>query len=551
MLRELHIENIAVIETLDVSFDSGLTALTGETGAGKSILIDSIGMLLGSRTSRDIVRTGCDKAFVGAAFDNSFFIRQKLAEIGIEADDDIILVSRDITADGRSSARINGRQVTSSILRDIGASLINIHGQHDNITLLDPAKHLPMLDSFAGDISQREEYVDAYIKAEDIRKRIKALSVDDREKEARTDLLKYQIKELEDADLRQGEEEELEKRKSVLVNKEKIIDGINRVCELLSEGETNIRDMLSDAVREISSVERYDEALVPIAEKLDTAYSALEDSVSEIFDYRDGSDYSLNELDDIEQRLDIIYKFKRKYGSTIEQMLDYLEKARKELDEMEFSGEKLEKLNAEYSVCKAELDAKAATLTAVRTAAAKDLAKRICEELSFLDMPKVVFEVSIRKKELDVTGADDVEFLISANVGQEPRPLSKIASGGELSRIMLAVKNILNQNDVQTLIFDEIDTGVSGSAAQKIAIKLRQMSKSAQVIVVTHLPQIASYADEHFKIIKENDSAHTYTRLEKLDKAGRTKELARIMGGESITETLLRTASEMLENNSK
>ncbi|MGN0989709.1 MAG: DNA repair protein RecN, partial [Eubacteriales bacterium] len=507
MLRELHIENIAVIETLDVSFDSGLTALTGETGAGKSILIDSIGMLLGSRTSRDIVRTGCDKAFVGAAFDNSFFIRQKLAEIGIEADDDIILVSRDITADGRSSARINGRQVTSSILRDIGASLINIHGQHDNITLLDPAKHLPMLDSFAGDISQREAYVDAYIKAEDIRKRIKALSVDDREKEARTDLLKYQIKELEDADLRQGEEEELEKRKSVLVNKEKIIDGINRVCELLSEGETNIRDMLSDAVREISSVERYDEALVPIAEKLDTAYSALEDSVSEIFDYRDGSDYSLNELDDIEQRLDIIYKFKRKYGSTIEQMLDYLEKARKELDEMEFSGEKLEKLNAEYSVCKAELDAKAATLTAVRTAAAKDLAKRICEELSFLDMPKVVFEVSIRKKELDVTGADDVEFLISANVGQEPRPLSKIASGGELSRIMLAVKNILNQNDVQTLIFDEIDTGVSGSAAQKIAIKLRQMSKSAQVIVVTHLPQIASYADEHFKIIKENGSA--------------------------------------------
>ncbi len=551
MLRELHIENIAVIETLDVSFDSGLTALTGETGAGKSILIDSIGMLLGSRTSRDIVRTGCDKAFVGAAFDNSFFIRQKLAEIGIEADDDIILVSRDITADGRSSARINGRQVTSSILRDIGASLINIHGQHDNITLLDPAKHLPMLDSFAGDISQREEYVDAYIKAEDIRKRIKALSVDDREKEARTDLLKYQIKELEDADLRQGEEEELEKRKSVLVNKEKIIDGINRVCELLSEGETNIRDMLSDAVREISSVERYDEALVPIAEKLDTAYSALEDSVSEIFDYRDGSDYSLKELDDIEQRLDIIYKFKRKYGSTIEQMLDYLEKARKELDEMEFSGEKLEKLNAEYSVCKAELDAKAATLTAVRTAAAKDLAKRICEELSFLDMPKVVFEVSIRKKELDATGADDVEFLISANVGQEPRPLSKIASGGELSRIMLAVKNILNQNDVQTLIFDEIDTGVSGSAAQKIAIKLRQMSKSAQVIVVTHLPQIASYADEHFKIIKENDSANTYTRLEKLDKAGRTKELARIMGGESVTETLLRTASEMLENNSK
>lgn len=551
MLRELHIENIAVIETLDVSFDSGLTALTGETGAGKSILIDSIGMLLGSRTSRDIVRTGCDKAFVGAAFDNSFFIRQKLAEIGIEADDDIILVSRDITADGRSSARINGRQVTSSILRDIGASLINIHGQHDNITLLDPAKHLPMLDSFAGDISQREAYVDAYIKAEDIRKRIKALSVDDREKEDRTDLLKYQIKELEEADLHQGEEEELEKRRSVLVNKEKIIDGINRVCELLSEGETNIRDMLSDAVREISSVERYDEALVPIAEKLDTAYSALEDSVSEIFDYRDGSDYSLNELDDIEQRLDIIYKFKRKYGSTIEQMLDYLEKARKELDEMEFSGEKLEKLNAEYSACKAELDAKAATLTAVRTAAAKDLAKRICEELSFLDMPKVVFEVSIRKKELDATGADDVEFLISANVGQEPRPLSKIASGGELSRIMLAVKNILNQNDVQTLIFDEIDTGVSGSAAQKIAIKLRQMSKSAQVIVVTHLPQIASYADEHFKIIKENDSAHTYTHLEKLDKAGRTKELARIMGGESITETLLRTASEMLENNSK
>ncbi len=551
MLRELHIENIAVIEKLDVSFGPGFTVLTGETGAGKSILIDSIGMILGSRTSRDLVRTGCEKAFACATFDNNEALKRELAGVGIDADDDVVIVSRELTVEGRSSARINGRSVTGSVLRQIGTSLINIHGQHDNILLLDPTKHLPFLDEFARDGETVSGYREAYDKALDALRRIKALSLDDSDKQERIDLLRYQINEIESAGLDPDEEQQLQQRRIVLMNKEKITDRVNLAYEHLRDGEKNARDLVSDAAVAVGDSVRYDPELEGINSKLNDILSELDDVTAELYDYKENEDFSEEELNSVEQRLGLIHKFKRKYGEDIPAMLEYLEKAKTELEQIEFSGEELEKLRQQYAVLKADMLKKASALSSVRHKAAEELEKLICGELAFLDMPKVVFKVSFSEKRPEPDGMDVVEFLISANVGQEPKPLGKIASGGELSRIMLAVRNILNRDDAQTLIFDEIDTGVSGQAAQKIAIKLRQMSETVQVIVVTHLAQIASYADTHFRISKDSDALHTYTKLTKLDLDGRAQELARIMGGNDISETMLRTAREMLINNSK
>ena len=546
MLTNLHIENIAIIDNLDVEITSGFIVLTGETGAGKSIIIDAINMLLGDRVSRDIVRTGEKKAFVSAVFtdiDNA--ISEKLTELGYDSSDDLIL-SRELSSEGRSIARINGRPVSVSVLREIGTRLVNIHGQHDNTSLLDSDIHISFLDKYAKNDVVRNDYVEAYTKAITLKRKIENLTANDSEKEHRTEILKYQINEIESADLKENEDKTLEQRQEILVNGEKIISSLNIMKKLISEDDLNIHDMLSSCVRESKLLSRYDSSQTHINEKLVDISAYLDEITDQLNAYSDRLDFDPNELDMIEERLDLIHRLKRKYGETIPDIYKYLDNARKELDSMEFSDVILQELSEEFKEAKAEMKLKAQELTRTRVEAAARLEIAMIETLSFLEMPKVRFAVSIKSKKFDKSGADDVEFLLSANMGEELKPLNKIASGGELSRIMLGIKNVLTDNSVQTMIFDEIDTGISGKAAQKVAIKLKEMSACGQVIVITHLAQIAAYADTHFKIVKETVSDRTHTVLTRLSHEERRDELARIMGGINITDSLLATAEEML-----
>lgn len=549
MFTSLHIENIAVIETADISFSAGLNVLTGETGAGKSMIIDAINMITGGRTSRDIIRTGCQKAYVSATFNNlDSTVSSLLNEFGIDAEDGELIVSREINIDGRSVARANGRQITVSMLRELGKNLINIHGQHDNIALSDPSTHLSYLDSFAENETERVEYAEKYAKVKNIQKQIDLLSVDEHEKAMRTDILRYQINELEAAALTAGEDELLEKRRLSLVNREKVINGFYAAKEALCGGETNARDLASSAVNELEYIARFDEDAASLSERLNDVFAELDDISDEISHYADNLDDDISELDGIEARLDMIRGFRRKYGSTVAQMLDFLEKAKEELEKIEFSDEKIAVLQKELTAAMTELDKASKKLTESRKNAAEKLEKAITGELVFLDMPKVRFSVDIKDKQQEKDGADRVEFLISANIGEALKPLASIASGGELSRIMLAVKNILSKNSAVMLVFDEIDTGVSGRAAQKIAIKLKQMAKKGQVAVVTHLAQIAAKADTHFVISKESKDGRTYTKVTPVSGEARINEIARIMGGDSITPALLQTAREMIDN---
>lgn len=548
MLRVLHIENIAVIECADIAFDRGFNVLTGETGAGKSIVIDAISAIIGERAYRDMIRTGTEKASVQAAFSDvpelSWF-----ADNGVSYEKETV-IQREIFLDGRNVCRVNGSLVSVSVLRKLGGQLIDIHGQHDSASLFDEGSHLQFLDDFAANENLRTSYKEKYDAVMNLRREIERISMDEGEKLRRMETLRYQIAEIEKAALEVEEDTVLEERRKLLQNSEKLSDGMETAVQALyGNDETDgAVALLQEAERELARLSRYTDAYASMQEKLNDLMYQVQDVAEELWDAKDDLSYSPQELDRIEERLDTIHRLRKKYGVTCEDILSYMEKAKTELDEIEFADDHLEKLRKKLQKAEAEAWSAADTLTKNRQEKAKVLAMAICEELAQLDMPKVQFSCEFAKTELTPTGADGVAFYMSANAGEALKPMSKVASGGELARIMLAMKNVQAEKDrIDTLIFDEVDTGVSGRAAQKVAEKLRSVAQNKQVLCVTHLPQLAALADTHLLIAKEERSGRTYTTVTPLDKAGRTRELARIIGGTNITETTLRSAEEMLQ----
>lgn len=553
MLSLLHIENIAVISQADIAFERGFNVLTGETGAGKSIVIDSIGAIIGERTSRDLIRTGAKSARVSAVF-RELPALAWFEEQGIAPDENgELLLERSIQADGKNICRVNGRPVLVTQLRELGRQLLNIHGQHDGQQLLDETCHLTYLDGFAGDAPAVETFQAAYEQVQSVRKALRALEMDEGEKARRMDTLQYQIEELERAELRAGEEETLSARRDVLRNSQRLTDAVDEAWQALTGGEdgAGAAALLADAQGSLHSGGRYSQALAKLAEQAAELHYAAEDLAEQLREVRASLEFYPGELDEVEGRLDVLYRLKRKYGDSVEAMLDYLEHCRKELDEIRFSEDRVEQL--QDSLKKAIKCAKqaGAALSETRKAAARRLAQRIQSELTQLDMPKVRFQVQFEPKAgedaMDETGMDEVRFLMSANVGEDLKPIHKIASGGELARIMLALKNVLAENDqVTTMVFDEVDTGVSGRAAQKVAEKLFEVARSRQVLCVTHLPQIAAMGDVHFSVEKGEADGRTFTAVETLDRARRRQELARLTSGEHISEVALEGAEEML-----
>lgn len=549
MLTSLKIENVAIIESAAIEFGCGLNVLTGETGAGKSIVIDSINAILGERTSRDIIRTGAQSAKVYAVFEDvNAKVREFLDENGIDCEDGVLIINRTLSREGKNICRLNGAPVTVSMLREIGGELIDIHGQHDNQSLLSPEKHCGFVDSFAGNADIIADYREKYGRLCEIRSKLKKLTSDESSKSQRIDFLTYQIDELEKAEISIGERDELKARKALFDNSQKVIESLNVAYEALKADGAGI-DMIAAAESEISDASAYMETLSEASEKITDIRYELEDIAETVRDAMSEVDFDSFELEDIAERLDLLYRLSKKYGDTEEEMLEYLENAKAELDNIAFSEEKVKELQAQEKAALAETSAAAERLTESRKAAGESLSNAICSELEFLDMPNVRFVVKCGDVGLTENGKDEIEFLISANVGEDPKPLAKIASGGELSRIMLAIKNVLAETDgVDTMIFDEIDTGVSGRAAQKIAMKLRSASKGRQVICVTHLAQIAAQGDVHLYISKSVSDGKTYTNIKSLIEEERVAEIARIMGGMEITKLQLESAREMLKN---
>lgn len=549
MLTSLKIENVAIIESAAIEFGCGLNVLTGETGAGKSIVIDSINAILGERTSRDIIRTGAQNAKVYAVFEDvNAKVRNFLDENGIDCEDGVLIINRTLSREGKNVCRLNGAPVTVSMLREIGSELIDIHGQHDNQALLSPEKHCGFVDSFAGNAEIIADYREKYGRLCEVRSKLKKLTTDESSKSQRIDFLTYQIDELEKAEITPGERDELKARKTLINNSQKVIESLNVAYEALKADGAGI-DMITDAESEISDASAYIEALGEASEKITDIRYELEDIAETVRDAMSEVDFDQSELEEIDERLDLLYRLSKKYGNTEEEMLEYLEKAKTELDNIAFSEEKVKELQKQEKEALAETEAAAKKLTESRKTAGEKLSEAICSELEFLDMPNVRFVVKCDDIGLTENGKDEIEFLISANVGEEPKPLAKIASGGELSRIMLAIKNVLAEADgVDTMIFDEIDTGVSGRAAQKIAMKLRSASKGRQVICVTHLAQIAAQGDVHLYISKSISDGKTYTNIKSLIEEDRVAEIARIMGGMEITKLQLESAREMLRN---
>lgn len=549
MLTSLKIENVAIIESAAIEFGCGLNVLTGETGAGKSIVIDSINAILGERTSRDIIRTGAQSAKVYAIFEDvNERVHNFLDENGIDCEDGVLIINRTLSREGKNVCRINGAPVTVSMLREIGGELIDIHGQHDNQSLLSPEKHCGFVDSFAGNADLIADYREKYGRLCEIRSKLKKLTTDESSKSQRIDFLTYQIDELEKAEITIGERDELKARKSLINNSQKVIESLNIAYEALKADGAGI-DMITDAESEIANASAYMETLGEASEKITDIRYELEDIAETVRDAMAEVDFDPSELEDIDERLDLLYRFSKKYGDTEEEMLEYLEKARAELDNIAFSEERVKELQKQEKEALVETETAACKLTESRKTAGEKLSNAICSELEFLDMPNVRFVVKCNDIGLTENGKDEIEFLISANAGEEPKPLAKIASGGELSRIMLAIKNVLAETDgVDTMIFDEIDTGVSGRAAQKIAMKLRSASKGRQVICVTHLAQIAAQGDVHLYISKSVSDGKTYTNIKSLIEEERVAEIARIMGGMEITKLQLESAREMLAN---
>ena len=549
MLSLLHIENIAVIESADISFDQGFNVLTGETGAGKSIVIDAISAILGERAYRDMIRTGTNKASVRAVFTDV----PKLAwfeENGVEYDSETV-IQREIHLDGKNVCRVNGSLISVSILRKLGIQLINIHGQHDSASLFDEDNHLTFLDAFADNDALRLAYSQQYEAVAKLRREIDRMTMDEGEKLRRMETLKYQIAEIEKADLEPGEDEALEERRKILQNAEKLSNGMDTAVECLYGGDDSdgAAGLLAQAEYALARLARFSESFAAMHERVSDLMYQVQDVAEEVRDARDDLSYSADELEQIESRLDVIHKLRRKYGVTCEDILAYLDKAKKELDDIEFADDHLERLKGKLK--KAEKDAweAAKELRKNRKETAQYMAQRILTELAQRDMPRVQFSCEFTELDLMANGADAVAFYMSANAGEALKPMSKVASGGELARIMLAMKNVLAEKDqVNTLIFDEVDTGVSGRAAQKVAEKLRSVAAHKQVLCVTHLPQLAALANTHLLIAKSERDGRTYTSVTPLDLEGRKRELARIIGGTNITETTLKSAEEMLRN---
>ncbi len=550
MLRLLHIENIAVIEQAEIAFDRGFNVLTGETGAGKSIVIDAISAILGERTYRDVIRTGADRAFVSAVFDGVPNLPW-FAENRVEYDPSELLVQREVYADGKNVCRVNGRPVTVAILKKLGGQLVNIHGQHDSQQLFDETKHLSYLDLFARNEAERTAYAACYERVLSLRREQERLTLDEGEKLRRVEALQYQLEEIGRAALQPGEDEQLENRRKLLQNAEKLSEALAAAAMALSGGEdaSGAVDLVGEADHALARIARYDEGLAALGDRLSNLQYELEDVAGELRDHLDQMAYSGEELEQIESRLDVIHRLKRKYGGSVEEILQYAEKAQRELDEITFSEERLAQLEKELAAATAEAKAAGLLLRATRQTAARAMEARLSQELAALDMPRAQFVCQLEETDLTPDGLDSLRFLMTANVGEALKPLSKVASGGELARIMLAIKNVLAEQDrVGTLIFDEVDAGVSGRAAQKVAEKLRAVSKNKQVLCVTHLPQIAAAADVHLLIAKTEREGRTYTQVTALDRPGRTREIARIIGGAEITETTLRSAGEMLQS---
>lgn len=553
MLSLLHIENIAVISSADISFGPGFNVLTGETGAGKSIVIDAIGAIIGERTSRDLIRTGAKNARVSALFRDLPEL-DWFREQGIGPDENgELLLERSLQGDGKNVCRVNGRPVLVTQLRDLGRQLLNIHGQHDGQQLLDEECHLSYLDGFGESAPVLHEFCSAYENVQSIRKELRALQMDESEKIRRMDTLHYQIEELERANLRSGEEEELAERREILRNAERLTSAIDGAWVALTGGEDGLGaiSLLCDAEDSLRGGARYSAEISRTAEQAAELRYSLDDLAEQIRDLKSSMEFYPGELDEVESRLDVIHRLKRKYGDTVDDMLSYLERCQKELDDIRFSDERVAKLEGALSSAKKTAEERAAALSEHRRRAANRLSERICMELAQLDMPKIRFSVSFEGKHcedgMDHTGMDEVRFLMSANVGEDLKPIHKIASGGELARIMLALKNVLAENDqVTTMVFDEVDTGVSGRAAQKVAEKLYQVARSRQVLCVTHLPQIAAMGDVHFSVEKGEKEGRTFTAVETLDWNRRKQELARLTSGEYITEIALTGAEEML-----
>lgn len=550
MLKTLDIENIAVIEKASVDFSGGLNVLTGETGAGKSIVVDSINAIMGERTSRELVRYGADNAYVSAYFDDicdSALNKLKKFDIELE-EDNSLLITRKISANGKSLCKVNGKTVTVSMLKEICSYLVNVHGQHDSQALLNPDLQYNYIDMLLEDKSVLSDYKETFKKLISVRRKLKSFAKDEDNKESLLELLNFQIEELEKADIKVGEREELTKKRALIQKSEDIIKSLNLAISVINGDDENIG--IEQACADVSrTLFKFDETkdvydvFNDINDKLELAKDKAEALLLSI-------DFSPEEIEMIDEKLDLYYKFSNKYGQTEQEMLDYLEKAKEKRNSILFADEELNRLNEEYENLLNITVKLADKLSVERKKTAKVFEENVKQELAFLDMPKMQFYVDFNKGNLSSTGYDKIEFLISANPGEPPKSLSKVASGGELSRIMLAIKNIISYNDtIGTLIFDEIDTGVSGRASQKIGLKLKSVSKNTQVICVTHSAQIASNADEHFLIQKKFNDNKTFTCVTPLDFEGRKQELARIMGGLEITDTLLKSAEELLNQN--
>ena len=549
MLSSLQIENVAVIQKAEVHFEPGLNVLTGETGAGKSILIDSINAILGNRTSKDLVRTGASKAVIRAAFEQvPSAVLDKLEQSGYERSE-ALLLSREITAEGKSSCRINGMPATAAVLRDLCGGLININGQHDSVGLLNPAHHLGILDDYAQNRTVFQEYYTLYRKLVQVKRELDALITDEAEKQRKIDLLQYQVQEIEDAGLTAGEEQTLENRRKVLSNASAIRDRLAQSYALLSGSDdaAGAVDLLGETSNAVDAAAQLDPALTAAAGQLLDLYYNAKDVAADLIGRLDAYDTNDAELDEVEQRLDLLYRLKRKYGNTVEDVIAFGQKAREELDSIQHSQQRYDALQAEKMRLYAKAREKAEVLTQTRLKAFEELNTRISGTLDFLNMPGVRMTLRHTRGPLASHGQDSVEFYISTNPGEAPKPLAKIASGGELSRITLAIKNAMADKDaVPTVIYDEIDSGVSGKAAGRIGEVLRQSAQGHQILCITHTAQIAALADCHLLIQKNVANDRTYTEIHPLDEEGRVEALARLISGDHVTELSRANAREML-----
>lgn len=550
MLKFLHIENIAVIERSDTEFAEGFNVLTGETGAGKSILIDSINAVLGERTSKELIRAGCDSAEVSAVFGNFDDTAVKtLSELGFSPDEDgNIVIRRRLSVSGKGIIKLNGIPVTATQLRDIGKNLINIHGQHDSQALLDPEKHIFYIDALADNSELINEYYQEFRYLNKVRKELEASQIDEEEKQRQTDLLKYQINELESADIKKGELAELKRKAQIAKNYQTVVEALSKADTALNGNDdfSGASALISSAQKELYSLK--DGKWNALAEKTADVLSDLTDIGAEIRDFLDDAEYSELDINNINERLDLLERLMLKYGNSEEEMLDFLTSAKVRLEELDFSDRRISQLSDLLDKSTDRLVELGEKLTLSRKKAASEFEKKVCDILSYLNMPDVRFTVSMQKGRYTKRGCDNIEFLISANRGENVKPLSKIASGGELSRVMLAIKSVLLDKDpVGTMIFDEIDTGISGYTAGKVGIQLKKVAKNRQVICVTHLAQIAAMADEHLLIEKSTEGGRTFTQVKPLKYEERVGEIARIMSGTQLTENLYKSAKELLD----